>query len=288
MKTTFLTNEDKNILDKEITDRVTKSEHESDINSLNNRISNIITNSDETGNNSELIDIRTAYDGSVYTTAGDAVRGQIGKLSEEVDTLNQGGLNLNREFIGEQVNTWLDEHPEATTTVQDDSLDVEKLTDIAKLQVIKDYITPQMFGAVGDGVTNDTAAIQAAIDENNGATIVFPDGIYNISAPISMVNNYCCLELSSNAMIKAVAAMDNMLYFSRTAEMNKQYIKGGWWNGNGLAKNGIFVDYVANPTWLSKTVLRYIFILTADMKFLPVTSVLTTSLLIALTRMLSA
>lgn len=40
-------------------------------------------------------------------------------------------------------------------------------------------------GAVGDGVTNDTAAIQAAINgSSNGATIYFPAGVYLISSPI--------------------------------------------------------------------------------------------------------
>lgn len=48
---------------------------------------------------------------------------KIGELKEDLDTLNQGGLNLKESFIGNQVNSWLDEHPEATTTVQDDSLD---------------------------------------------------------------------------------------------------------------------------------------------------------------------
>lgn len=59
---------------------------------------------------------------------------EVGKLSQEnaelkgdLDTLNQGGLNLKEDFIGTQVNEWLDEHPEATTTVQDRSLTEEKL-----------------------------------------------------------------------------------------------------------------------------------------------------------------
>lgn len=38
------------------------------------------------------------------------------------------------------------------------------------------------FGAVGDGVTDDTAAIQAAIDSSNN--IFIPAGVYNISKPL--------------------------------------------------------------------------------------------------------
>ena len=41
------------------------------------------------------------------------------------------------------------------------------------------YVTPQMFGAVADGVTDDTAAIQAAFDSlTDGGTIYFPSGKY--------------------------------------------------------------------------------------------------------------
>lgn len=41
------------------------------------------------------------------------------------------------------------------------------------------YITPQMFGAKGDGVTDDTQAIQQAL--NRGGVIYFPKGTYLIS-----------------------------------------------------------------------------------------------------------
>lgn len=52
------------------------------------------------------------------------------------------------------------------------------------------YITPQDYGAVGDGVNDDTAAIQAALNAANvnGSTVFFPPGIYLISASL-VVNN---------------------------------------------------------------------------------------------------
>lgn len=48
------------------------------------------------------------------------------------------------------------------------------------------------FGAVGDGVTDDTAAIQAASDYVNslgGGTLYFPQGDYIITAPITVYSN---------------------------------------------------------------------------------------------------
>lgn len=75
----------------------------------------------------------------------------------------------------EAVDSWLDEHPEATTTVQDHSLSIDKMV-VGTLG----YVTPQMFGAKGDGVTDDTNAIQTAI--NSGNKVVIPEGNYKVSA----------------------------------------------------------------------------------------------------------
>lgn len=56
------------------------------------------------------------------------------------------------------VKAWLDAHPEATTTVQDGSLTVNKL-----VAGTLGFVTPEMFGAKGDGVTDDTDALEAML-----------------------------------------------------------------------------------------------------------------------------
>lgn len=43
---------------------------------------------------------------------------------------------------------------------------------------LQDYVSVKDFGAVGDGVTNDTAAIQAAMSASKN--LYFPDGTYNV------------------------------------------------------------------------------------------------------------
>lgn len=48
-----------------------------------------------------------------------------------------------------------------------------------ELEQIRYFITPQMFGAVGDGVTNDIEAIEKAIESmNEGEVLYFPKGTY--------------------------------------------------------------------------------------------------------------
>lgn len=51
---------------------------------LGNRIDNILDNQDlDPNKDSELVDIRTGYDGTTYANAGDAVRGQVNDLHNE-------------------------------------------------------------------------------------------------------------------------------------------------------------------------------------------------------------
>jgi hypothetical protein len=47
--------------------------------------------------------------------------------------------------------------------------------------------TPQLYGATGDGVTNDYTALQAAIDANYGGILFIPAGNYKIGTGLSIV-----------------------------------------------------------------------------------------------------
>lgn len=58
------------------------------------------------------------------------------------------------EQTEQAINKWLDDHPEATTTVADNSLSIVKM-----IKGTLGYVTPSMFGAAGDGVTVDNAAL---------------------------------------------------------------------------------------------------------------------------------
>lgn len=49
-------------------------------------------------------------------------------------------------------------------------------------KLVNSYITPQMFGAKGDGVTDDTLAIRRACNAGCG-TVIFPKGTYIVNVP---------------------------------------------------------------------------------------------------------
>lgn len=67
------------------------------------------------------------------------------------------------------------------------------------------YVTPQMFGAVADGVTDDTAAIQAAIDAAD--VVVFPEAS----------GEYIFTHLETHANSKLIGAGGILKYKSGTA-----------------------------------------------------------------------
>lgn len=155
-------------------------------------------------------------------------------------------LFADEETLGTIVSEWLDDHPEATTTVEDGSLTEAKFSPMLKLQTIKDYVTPQMYGAKGDGLSDDTDPIQDAID--SGKPVFVPDGTYIITAPLTWTSA-CMLELSRNACIKAKSGLnlpcllgirnDGAVY--PLAE--KEYLIGGTLDGNNSCEVVVGINY---------------------------------------------
>ena len=174
------------------------------------------------------------------------------ELKSDLDTLNQGGLNLKEDFIGQQVNGWLDEHPEATTTVQDGAITEPKIHADFLPYIKNEYVTPEMFGAVGDGSTDDSDSIKNAIlfASSNKIPLYFLQKRYFVSKEIS-ISNQSGIEIYGNGFAKHDLNYtlpciinnnefngDNIFKFDNC---NKIYINGLSLQGTSAIKNGIYI-----------------------------------------------
>jgi hypothetical protein len=94
------------------------------------------------------------------------------------------------------------------------------------------YLTPEMYGAKGDGVTDDTVAIQSAIDDSftKGIELRFHNKTYITTAPlvlknyIMLVGNYVNDEYQKGTIIKNTTS--NMLTIPFDNGQGKYYVKG--------------------------------------------------------------
>lgn len=89
------------------------------------------------------------------------------------------------ETLQEYINNWFVTHPEYA--VPDNSVTLAKINTDAKPFLENQYLTPEMFGATGDGITDDSTAFKEACDEaiRTGNT-VYCFAKYRISDDITM------------------------------------------------------------------------------------------------------
>lgn len=111
---------------------------------------------------------------------------------------------------------------------------------------LTDVISVNSYGAVGDGETDDTEAINTCIENNPNSVIIFNNGTYCISDSIILNGNLGGQTLLiGDACIKwtgAVATETPMLYIrdnESTLPESRPIIIGGSFNGNNLAGYGI-------------------------------------------------
>lgn len=143
------------------------------------------------------------------------------------------------------VSDWLDDHPEATTTVEDGSLTEDKFANSLKIKTIKDYVTPEMFGAVGDGVADDKAAFQDALLYSIDNEIpLYLGKKYKIPSPIDLsnkgnVNLYIFGSFSERKYVR-------YLYEDNVGDVSAVYCP------NGFIENSTLYGTIENVCFYSK------------------------------------
>ncbi|MDU2108651.1 hypothetical protein, partial [Clostridium sp.] len=94
-----LSTHDYNNKDKIEVSKISGKAEKTELNAINERISNIISHNEDVSGNSELIDIRTDITGKIHGSAGDAIRDQI-------TTLNNNTESLSNSIFEENIVEW--------------------------------------------------------------------------------------------------------------------------------------------------------------------------------------
>ncbi len=133
---------------------------------------------------------------------------------------------------------------------------------------LRDVVSVKDFGAVGDGIADDTAAIQAAVNYAStiGANVFFTSGIYKITSGITIKcigdlptpspgsgihfspSNPVGLFSDSQAVIKAFSVMSFMVKYTFDATDSDiapfySFVEGMSFDGNNNANDCVYIDY---------------------------------------------
>jgi hypothetical protein len=103
-------------------------------------------------------------------------------------------------------------------------------------------ITPEMYGAIGDGVTDDTVAIQACINANPNSTIVFKNKKYRITDTINLYGNTGGAHIIFGGATIIWDGVTNGIMFDVTASTGddgRPQLTGGNFDGNEKAATAI-------------------------------------------------
>lgn len=104
----------------------------------------------------------------------------------------------------------------------------------------RDIVSVKDFGAVGDGVTDDTAAIQAALNAHKN--VHFPAGTYKITSALTLDNNH---SLTGDGMgVTTVNQVTIDQYATIATSKTEILISGITWNGtnSGIADGLYFTQ----------------------------------------------
>lgn len=134
------------------------------------------------------------------------------------------------------------------TTPENRQLIKSWINDIDQANSLGSYTNVRSYGATGDGTTDDTQAIQNAINDvhkNNGGLILFPTGTYKITSTLTL---YANTSLYGTNIFASVITMDgqNKPFFKAT-DLDDVNIKNLTFNSvKGQFNGGITFDTMNN------------------------------------------
>lgn len=102
------------------------------------------------------------------------------------------------------------------------------------------------YGAVGDGTTDDTTAIQAAIDAApNGATIYFPPGTYAITSEIRLKPTLAYVGAGHALSESATILQANGANITGPGDVTGLFVPEGWFNNTGFSGEPVRIHNLA-------------------------------------------
>ena len=145
-------------------------------------------------------DVYWALSGNYQASANGYAKSYDTVAEMQADTTLSAGMichTLGFHAVGDGGAAWY--KVEAMGTAND--MDILALVNgVAVLQVTESYVTPEMFGAYGDGVHDDTDFIQYAL---NNYKNIYADKIYNVTVIyIDNRTNFDFNEITGNLVIK--------------------------------------------------------------------------------------
>lgn len=155
---------------------------------------------DPDGEGYEIPEVDATLSKSGYAADANVTGKKIDELHERLDDVEQNGSGTSIDeiyILGEEET--VDDAPDTAKEIidpYDDSKSVdlgqfatkEDLRELSgEIGGLKNYVTPQMFGAIGDGVADDIDAVQAALDA--GGIIYFPAGRYKVTRQLTVTNS---------------------------------------------------------------------------------------------------
>jgi hypothetical protein len=147
------------------------------------------------------------------TSMGDMTETATAKVmtaDERINLGNQSGTNTGDQDLTDLV-AYTDQSGLAKSDAEKLQARVNTKSALSSINNVKD------FGATGDGSTDDTAAIQATIDDTTNDTIYLPKGTYKISA---------ALVLRSNITIRGDGRQNTKIWQNDDAENGFEYPVG--------------------------------------------------------------